>query len=66
MGCKHSKPPPDSKFISSLRTISLNAEDMLARDIQKNNIEKKKKRALTKLKLMYHLNQVKNEKNRLV
>ena len=62
MGCKQSQPKNNKKLISSLRTVSMHAEDMLAREIQRETIEGKKKRARAKLKLLYHLKKNKNYK----
>lgn len=59
MGCAFQKEKkPDKKFISSIRTISMNAEEMLAQEIQKEQIKQKIKKAKTKLKLIYHLNKI--------
>jgi len=61
MGCAlRKKMKPNKKFISSLRTISMNAEQMLAEEIQRDQIKEKLKRAKTKLKLIYHFKKIKS------
>ena len=63
MGCAlRKKTKPNKKFISSLRTISMNAEQMLAEEIHRDQIKEKLKRARTKLKLIYHLKKNKDSK----
>lgn len=42
----------------------MHAEDMLVREIQRENIEGKKKRSRAKLKVLYHLKKNKNYKSK--
>ena len=54
MGCSLQKEnKPNKKFISSIRTISMNAEEMLAEEIQRDNIKIKFNKSKTKLKLIH-------------
>ena len=57
MGCKPSKQPAPStlKLASSFHEISMNSQDMLARDILKESYQAKLTRAKVKLKLMSKL-----------
>ena len=55
MGCRHSTPSTSKHFVSSIRTISMHAEEMLANELIHDSMELKKRRALAKIKSMYQL-----------
>lgn len=46
-----------------MRSISMNAEEMLAEELQRDHIKEKLKRAKTKLKLIYRLKKNKESKS---
>ena len=56
MGCKPSKPEPRiSRMASSCREISMMAEDMLAREIHREQARAKFRRATSKIKMIHHI-----------
>lgn len=55
MGCRHSTQSNSKHFVSSIRTISMHAEEMLANELIHDSIELKKRRAMAKLKSMHQL-----------
>jgi len=56
MGCQQSKPEPRiSRMASSCREISMIAEDMLVREIYREQARAKFTRAKAKLKMIHHI-----------
>jgi hypothetical protein len=43
MGCRHSTPSTSKHFVSSIRTISMHAEEMLANELIHDSMELKKR-----------------------